>query len=78
MSTLARQLSSRVVNSIRKWEGARLKGPARMSAPDCVIIFIMVTLGEVYGQGSHFCPKNLFSAATGANLCLNMLKMLLS
>jgi hypothetical protein len=44
MSTLARQLSSRVVNSIRKWEGARLKGPARMSAPDCVIIFIMVTL----------------------------------
>ncbi len=44
MSTIARQVSSRVVNSIRKWEGAVMKGPPRTSAPDCVIIFIMVTL----------------------------------
>jgi hypothetical protein len=44
VSTIARRVSSCVVNSIRKWEGAGLKGPARMSAPDCVIIFITVTL----------------------------------
>lgn len=44
MSTVASRFSRRIVNSIRKWEGARLKGPARMSANDCVIIFIMVTL----------------------------------
>eukprot|EP00984_Skeletonema_dohrnii_P020841 scaffold10267_cov120-Skeletonema_dohrnii-CCMP3373.AAC.5 len=44
MSTIAHRFSRRIVNSIRKWEGARMKGPARMSAPDCAIIFIMVTL----------------------------------
>jgi len=44
MSTIAQRVSRRIVNSIRKWEGARMKGPARMSAPDCAIIFIMVTL----------------------------------
>ncbi len=44
MSTVAHRVSRRIVNSIRKWEGARLKGPARMSATDCAIIFIMVTL----------------------------------
>lgn len=44
LSTVANRVSRRIVNSIRKWEGARLLGPARMSANDCVIIFIMVTL----------------------------------
>ena len=44
ISTFTRRTSSIMVNSVRKWEGARMKGPARTSAPDCAIIFILVTL----------------------------------
>ncbi|KAL7500332.1 hypothetical protein ACHAWT_010498 [Skeletonema menzelii] len=44
MSNIAQRVSRRIVNSIRKWEGARLKGPARMKASECVTIFLTSTV----------------------------------
>lgn len=43
ISAIPARLSRQVINSIRKWSGAGMRAPARVSLLDCAIIFVMVT-----------------------------------
>lgn len=66
LSTITRRVATRVVNSVRKWEGARMKGPARFSLPDCAIIFVMVTCAMLAILRMNYQLENMTGDAHAA------------